>query len=123
MRLIATTLLAVLLGCGSAAASDSVALKPQATVEAGPVKLAAVADISGQQADVFALASLIQKVCRSALPFGFEWAAVSTKLRPGELGGGYLVVTETDVLGGSTHWLMAETMQTLRAKSDVTSAI
>lgn len=75
-----------------------------------------VAFISGQQADVFALASLIQKVCKSALPFGFEWAAVSSKLRPGEIGGGYLVITDIEVFGGSTHWLMAETLQTLRAK-------
>jgi hypothetical protein len=75
-----------------------------------------VAFISGQQVDVFALASLIQKVCKSALPFGFEWAAVSTKLRPGELGGGYLVITDAEVLGGSTRWLMAEALQTLRAK-------
>lgn len=77
-----------------------------------------VAFIRGQEADVSALASLIQKVCKSALPFGFEWAAVSSKLRPGELGGGYLVITDTEIIGGSTHWLMTETLQTLRAKPE-----
>ena len=51
MRLVASTVLAVLLSFSAAAAADSVILKPQATVTAGPVKLAAVADISGQQAE------------------------------------------------------------------------
>lgn len=74
-----------------------------------------IAFISGQQADVSALASLIQKVCKSALPYCFEWAAVCDKLRPGELGGGYFVITDTEILGGSTHWLMQETLQGLRA--------
>lgn len=51
MRQLATTLLALLLSCSAAAAADSVTLKPQATVSAGPVKLAVVADIDGAQAE------------------------------------------------------------------------
>ncbi len=81
-----------------------------------------VAFIRGQEADVSALASLIQKVCKSALPFGFEWAAVSSKPRPGELGGGYLVITDTEIIGGSTHWLMTEALQTLRAKPEASDS-
>lgn len=74
-----------------------------------------IAFISGHQADVSALASLIQKVCTSALPYGFEWATVCDKLRPGQFGGGYLVITDTEILGGSTRWLMQETLQSLHA--------
>lgn len=74
-----------------------------------------VAFIHGQEADVSALASLIQKVCKSAMPFGFEWAVVTDRVIPDGFGGGYFVVTETEVFGGSTHWLMEETLQTLRA--------
>jgi len=73
-----------------------------------------IAFIHGHEADVSALASLIQKVCRSALPFGFEWALVTDRDRPGGFGGGYFVVTETEILGGSTHWLMQETLRSLR---------
>lgn len=70
--------------------------------------------IRGDQADVSAIAELIQKVCRSALPFGFEWARTSRQLRPGEFGGGYYVVTETAVLGGSTAWQMRQALQSLK---------
>ena len=73
-----------------------------------------VAFIHGHEADISALASLIQQVCKSALPFGFEWALVTDRDRPGGFGGGYFVITDTDILGGSTHWLMQETLQTLR---------
>lgn len=74
-----------------------------------------LAFIRGDQADVSALAAVIQKVCKSALPFGFEWAAVCDSFRPGQFGGGYFVVTDTQILGGSTRWLMQQTLQTLRA--------
>ncbi|OHT21604.1 hypothetical protein [Edaphosphingomonas haloaromaticamans] len=85
------------------------------TVTAEPGGKGQVAYIHGHEVDVSALASLIQKVCKSALPFGFEWALVTDQDRPGGFGGGYFVVTETEILGGSTHWLMHETLQTLRA--------
>ncbi|MGK2912455.1 hypothetical protein [Sphingobium sp. UBA5915] len=74
-----------------------------------------LAYIHGHEVDVSALASLIQKVCKSALPFGFEWALVTDQDRPGGFGGGYYVVTETEILGGSTRWLMKETLRSLRA--------
>lgn len=73
------------------------------------------ARMSGQEAEVHALASLIQKVCRSALPFGFQWAQICDKDLPGVFGGGYYVVTQSDLVGGPTIWLMQETLQALRA--------
>ncbi|MDR7256237.1 hypothetical protein J2X47_000398 [Sphingomonas sp. BE270] len=76
-----------------------------------------VAFIHGHEADASALASLIQKVCKSALPFGFEWALVTDRVRPGGFGGGYFVITETEILGGSTHWLMQATLQALQARA------
>lgn len=71
--------------------------------------------VSGHEVDVHALASLIQKVCKSALPFGFQWADVADKNVPGAFGGGYYVITDREIFGGSTSWLMDETLQTLRA--------
>lgn len=73
--------------------------------------------VSGQQIDAEALASLIQKICKSALPFGFEWSRSADRMRPGEFGGGYFVITDKEILGGSTHWLMLEMLQTLRSRA------
>jgi len=83
------------------------------TADDGP---GAVASISGHQVDVRAVANLIQKTCPSALPFGFEWACYCDRLRPGEHGGGYFVVTSTDIIGGSTGWLMSEALRSPDAK-------
>lgn len=71
--------------------------------------------ISGHEVDVHALASLIQKVCKSALPLGFQWANVADRDVPDAFGGGYYVITDREIFGGSTSWLMDETLQTLRA--------
>src|SRR3546814_2014357 len=73
-----------------------------------------VAFIRGHEADVEALASLIQKVCKSALPFGFEWASTCDKFRPGQHGGGYFVITGTEILGASTREMMDETLRSVR---------
>lgn len=73
-----------------------------------------VAFIRGHEADVEALASLIQKVCKSALPFGFEWASTCDKFRPGQHGGGYFVITGTEILGTSTREMMDETLRSVR---------
>lgn len=74
-----------------------------------------IAFIQGEQVDVDAVACLIQKVCTSALPFGFEWATTCDKMRSGEFGGGYLVITDTEIRGGSTGWLMRQNLQNLKA--------
>ncbi|MGN7931785.1 hypothetical protein [Sphingopyxis sp. 22461] len=76
---------------------------------------ALMALVSGYQVDVEALACLIQTVCKSALPFAFEWAARCDRLRPGEFGGGYFVITETDISGGSTGWLMQLALEAAQA--------
>jgi hypothetical protein len=73
-----------------------------------------VAFIRGHEVDVQALASLIQKVCKSALPFGFEWASTCDKFRPGQHGGGYFVITGTQILGTSTREMMDETLRSVR---------
>tara|TARA_R110000787_G_scaffold282863_2_gene395061 strand:+ start:11557 stop:12099 length:543 start_codon:yes stop_codon:yes gene_type:complete len=72
------------------------------------------ASISGDDADVSALASLIQKICKSALPYGFHWAE-GCREDDGyaSYGGGYYVVTETGILGNSARWHMEETLRTL----------
>lgn len=46
----------------------------------------------GDQVDIEAAAALLQAAARSALPFGFEYALDCDRLRPGEFGGGYVVV-------------------------------
>ncbi|MBO9375527.1 hypothetical protein GG804_01990 [Sphingomonas histidinilytica] len=74
-----------------------------------------VAIIQGHEADVSALASLIQKVCKSALPFGFEWTIVSDKSGRDGFGGGYFVITEAGIFGDSTRAIVERTLQTPRA--------
>src|SRR3546814_1803416 len=48
----------------------------------------------GDQVDVETAALLIQATAKSALPFGFEYALDCDRLRPGEFGGGYVVIRE-----------------------------
>lgn len=75
--------------------------------------------ISGDDVDVHSIASLIQKVCKSALPFGFQWAeSYEDDDYSTALGGGYYVISNTGIFGGPTKWLMNETLQSLRA-SDI----
>src|SRR3546814_20589423 len=69
-----------------------------------------VAFIRGHEADVQAIASLIQKVCKSALPFGFEWASTCDTFRPGQQGGGSFLISDKQITGPSTPALMDETL-------------
>ena len=57
---------------------------------------------TGEQFSPEVAASVIQRVCRSALPCGFDYAFDHDKLRLGELGGGFTVVTAEDVSFGTT---------------------
>src|SRR3546814_19720698 len=60
----------------------------------------------GDQVDVETAALLIQTVARSALPLGFEYALDCDRLRPGEFGGGYVVIREDGLeFGGSSRLL------------------
>lgn len=62
--------------------------------------------IHGDQVDIEAAASLIQAVAKSALPFGFEYALDCDRMRPGEFGGGYVVIRADDIeFGGSARGL------------------
>jgi len=86
------------------------------SIRGDPDGKAQFAFISGHDVDVHSIASLIQKVCRSALPFGFQWAEGSVEDDDsGSFAGGYYVISDTEIFGGPTRWLMAETLQTLRA--------
>ena len=58
--------------------------------------------LSGEQFGIQTAANLIQRCARSALPFGFEWASDHDRLRAGEFGGGYVVITEAAIEYGST---------------------
>lgn len=73
--------------------------------------------IAGAQADPHAIASVIQKCAPSVLPFGFEWSQDCDRLRPGEFGGGYYVVTSDDIIGGGTSWLMQGELKKLKEKT------
>ncbi|QPI75517.1 hypothetical protein [Sphingobium sp. Cam5-1] len=60
----------------------------------------------GDQVDIEAAAALIQCVAKSALPYGFEYALDCDRMRPGEFGGGYVVITRDDIeFGGSAQGL------------------
>ena len=52
--------------------------------------------IAGDQIQVETVAALLQRCCPSAVPFAFEWACYSDKLRRDEFGGGHAIVTADD---------------------------
>jgi len=71
--------------------------------------------ISGDDVDVHSIASLIQKVCKSALPFGFQWAdSYEDDDYSTAFGGGYYVISDAEIFGRPPRSLMDETLQTLR---------
>lgn len=61
---------------------------------------------SGEQFGIDVAARLIQHCARSALPFGFEWASDCDRLRIGEFGGGYVVISEHGISYGHTTQLL-----------------
>lgn len=64
------------------------------------------ASLYGDQVDIEATAALIQAVAKSALPFGFEYCLDCDRLRPGQFGGGYVVIREAALeFGGSARSL------------------
>lgn len=69
--------------------------------------------IAGDQADPGAIAAVIQKTLKSALPCSIEWAFTCSKLRVGEFGGGFFVITEDGIEGGSTTWLAMQVLDAL----------
>lgn len=62
--------------------------------------------IHGEQVDIEVAAALIQAAAKSALPFGFEYALDCDRMRPGEFGGGFIVIREDDIeFSGSARGL------------------
>lgn len=70
--------------------------------------------LSGEQFGIEAAASLIQRCARSALPFGFEWSSDQDRLRPGEFGGGYVVITDTAIDFASTGQMLDRALGRIR---------
>lgn len=70
--------------------------------------------LSGEQFGIETAANMIQRCARSALPFGFEWAADHDRLRAGEFGGGYVVITEADIEYGSTGRMLDRALERTR---------
>ena len=93
------------------------------TVEEAPDGSGLVAFIRGHEADIDALAMLIQKVCTSALPFGFEWASTCDHFRPNQHGGGYLVITGSEIVGNSTRSMIETAMRSLLRETKSLSTI
>lgn len=86
------------------------------SIRGDPDGRAQFAFISGDDVDVHSIASLIQTVCKSALPFGFQWAEGNEEDDgSGSFAGGYYVISDAGIFGGPTRCLMNETLQTLRA--------
>lgn len=69
------------------------------TIEALEPKADSRTDVvlSGDQFGVEEAANLLFAVCKSALPFGFEYAMTCDRLRPGEFGGGFVVVASDGI--------------------------
>lgn len=74
--------------------------------------------LAGDQFDVGVAAELLFRVCRSALPFGFEYALDCDRLRAGEFGGGYVLVTEERVHFNATNAMLDQALA--RAHGDET---
>ena len=70
--------------------------------------------LSGEQFGIETAANLIQRCARSALPFGFEWASDHDRLRAGEFGGGYVVITEATIEYGSTGRMLDRALDRTR---------
>lgn len=70
--------------------------------------------LSGEQFGIETAANLIQRCARSALPFGFEWASDHDRLRAGEFGGGYVVITEDDIEYGTTGRMLDRALERTR---------
>lgn len=61
--------------------------------EAGTVAIV----ITSRDADLSALANLLQKVCRSALPVAFTYASYSDRLRVGSIDGGFVGIDADNI--------------------------
>lgn len=67
----------------------------------------------GDFVDPEAIGNLLSRAARSAHPVGFEYACSSTKLRPGEFGGGCVVISGDQVSIFSTSERLSEVLNDL----------
>jgi hypothetical protein len=73
--------------------------------------------VAGHQIQVETVARILQRSCPSALPFAFEWACYSDRLRRDEFGGGYAIVAADQIQLLTTSDLIG------RALADLTAAL
>ena len=64
------------------------------------------ATIFGDQINVELIAQLIFRLCKSALPFGFEYTLDCDGLRPGQFGGGLVIITKDGIEHGGTSTML-----------------
>ena len=69
--------------------------------------------ISGDQIDPETLANIVQAACPSALPTGFCYSYGCSKLRPDEFGGGFVLITENDIVFRGTQEGLASALAQL----------
>jgi|TARA_Y100000815_G_scaffold191971_1_gene175369 hypothetical protein len=69
--------------------------------------------LAGDQIDPETMANIVQASCPSALPTGFCYAYGCSKLRPDEFGGGFVLVTEDDIVFRGTQEGLASALDQL----------
>ena len=69
--------------------------------------------IYGDQIDPETLANIVQATCPSALPTGFCYAYGCSRLRPGEFGGGFVIITEDRITFRGTQEGLASALEQL----------
>ena len=69
---------------------------------------------SGDQFGVEQVANLIFTVCKSVLPFGFAWSQDCDRLRVGEFGGGWVVITGDGPIFHSTSMMLDRALDHVR---------
>ena len=72
----------------------------------------------GDQFGIEPVAGLIRIVCKSALPCGFAWISDCDRMRPGEFGGGCVLITEAGLTFHSTQNILDRAARSAAADPD-----
>lgn len=75
--------------------------------------------ITGTDTDVDALAFLLHRCVPSIQPFGFEWSDTVDRHGSGSYGGGFFAITPRGIIGGSTRYLLEQTLKSLGSPSTI----
>ena len=75
-------------------------------IEDDPAKATVTVIFSGDQFGIDAVAQLIFRACKSALPCGFSWSYDSDRLRVGDFGGGCVVITDAGIQWHNTQAIL-----------------